>query len=252
MTELKASILGAAFLVFMSLAVHAQQDRTQNTFSNPPVAENPLRSSRDQQSDNIPVPDPTSITTEAIAALKTQLLELFGAKLDALGKEIDRIALELKERPADVRGEVRRELENLKILMDEKFKGVDQQFAGRDTALAAALLAQKTSVDEQNKSNAASATKSEVGFEKRIEGIATLIATQEKSSSDKITDLKDRLTAIESRGEGRGDVTGWIVAAAGFVMALLSIAAAVIGFTRRSPEPAVKYVEVPVANGKRA
>ena len=191
--------------------------------------------------ESTPKPDPTRITTEAIAALKQQLLELFGTKFDGVQKDTDEIRSRLDNRQQ----QIDEALAHLEKLMNEKFKGVDQQFAGRDTALAAALLAQKTSVDEQNKSNAASATKSEVGFEKRIESIAFLITAQSQAADSKISDLKDRLTAIESRGEGAGSTVNWIIAGVGFLLTMLSIVGTVVALMK-SNQAAVVAV-----NGKR-
>lgn len=192
-----------------------------------------------------PKPDPTRVTTEAIAALRQQLLELFGAKFDDIIKQADRQQFELEKRDGDIKDAIA----HLEKLMNEKFKGVDQQFAGRDTALAAALLAQKTSVDEQNKSNAASTTKSEVGFEKRIESIAQLISAQLAASDGKFSDLKDRITSIESRSEGSGSAINWVIAAVGFVSVLIGIGATVISMFNKPqpmPLPVVNYQEQPL------
>jgi len=174
--------------------------------------------------DRQPAIDPTKLTTDAVNAMKGQLTELFYARLDAVQLQIDRFRWEIDQRPEVVEAQLAR----LAELMDEKFRGVTQQFAGRDTALAAALLAQKTSVEEQNRSNAASATKSEVGFDKRIEGIAALIASQGSNADSKINDLKDRITIIESRGKGQADGWGYIVGAAGVVLTIASIIGIVI------------------------
>lgn len=137
----------------------------------------------------LPIPDPTLLTTQAMEKSIAALKELQEEKITALSS-----------------------------LMMEKFRGVEQNFSGRDTALAAALLAQKTSVEELNKSNALSAAKSEAGFDKRIEGISTLMAAQNKGSDDKITDLKDRITAMEARGKGIADSYGWLIGLIGVLV----------------------------------
>lgn len=189
----------------------------------------------------LPVPDPTKVTTEAIERLEKQLKELFGTQFAALNTRFDRMQEQFDSRPAAVVAEIA----HLRQLTEEKFKGVDQQFAGRDTALAAALLAQKTSVEEQNKANAASAGKSEAGFTKQIDGALTLItatakagddkidgvkallATQSKTNDEKINDLRDRLTTIDGREEGGSATVGIILAAIAAISSIIAIIAAV-------------------------
>lgn len=166
------------------------------------------------QTGTVPVPDPTKLTTDAVQALKEQLIALFGKEFDFVAKEIVRLRSDIDSSPKLIMEQTK----HLEVLMNEKFKGVDQQFAGRDTALAAALLAQKTSVEEQNKSNALSAAKSEAGFDKRIEGVSALIASQALNSDGKFGDLKDRLTAIESRSKGLSDGYGWLIAFIGVLV----------------------------------
>ena len=177
----------------------------------------------------VPIPDPTKLTTEAVALMKSQLVELFGQQFSSVEKDIERLRKEIDHSPH----EVRQELCHLRILMDEKFKGVDQQFLGNATALAAALLAQKTSVEEQNKANAMSAAKSEAGFAKQIDSITALITSEAKSTDGKINDAKDRLTAIESHGKGISDGWGWIVGGVGFILSVVGIVSAGIAIFGR-------------------
>ena len=135
--------------------------------------------------------DPTRLTTEAFDKLERTLKELFEEKISSL-----------------------------QVLVEEKFRGVDQQFAGRDTALVAALLAQKILVEEQNASSAMATAKSEASFTKQIDGIGSLItglgegftarieavkeiiSVNSKTAEIAVADVKTRLTTIESRKEG--------------------------------------------------
>lgn len=105
-------------------------------------------------------------------------------------------------------------VQNLEHLHDEKFAAIQQQFFERDTrsdqekkaskeALDAALLAQKESVAQQNDANTTAATKSETSFTKQIDQIGTLIATLEKSLTDRITELKERIDRGEGQGQGQ-------------------------------------------------
>jgi Flp pilus assembly protein TadB len=135
---------------------------------------------------SVPVPDPTKLTTDAVNALSEQLKELFGVKLDAL-----------------------------ESLMLEKF-------TGRDKALEAALAAQQARVEEQNKSNALAATKAESGFDKRIQEVSERMVQQTKSNDDRFSDLKDRLTAVESIKKGSSEMLAWIFGAAGVALAVVT------------------------------
>jgi Na+-transporting methylmalonyl-CoA/oxaloacetate decarboxylase gamma subunit len=168
------------------------------------------------QQGSTPVPDPTKLTTEAVSALRSQLLELINVQLAALTKDLERLQLEVDERPS-------------RVLVDEKFQGVNEQFAGRDVALAAALLAQKTSVADQNNSNLIAADKAEKSFIEQIRGIQAIIDQQEKSQTDKIDDLRLRLTSIEAGSKGSGDAINWIVIGAGFILTVITIISVVIG-----------------------
>lgn len=188
----------------------------------------------------IPVPDPTQLTTEAVARLETVLKELFNVRIGALERDIAKVEDGLGAVPAATVVAIA----HLQKLMDEKFKGVADQFAGRDTALAAALLAQKTSVDEQNKSNALSASKAEAGFTKEIDGakatitaaqsgfddkiesLKVLIAAGNKSSEDKIEDVRSRVGAIENQKKGATDNLGAILGGAGLFVAIVAAIAA--------------------------
>ena len=181
-------------------------------------------------------PDPSDLTTKAVDRLKETMKELFGVQFSEFNLRLDRIQLQMDARPATIVSEI----SHLRQLVDEKFKGVADNFAGRDTALAAALLAQKTSVEEQNKSNATSANKSEATFTKQIEGITALITTQTKASDEKVdavrdligaqtkasdekfNDLRDRLTTSEGKASVADPATVSAIAQLSAVVSNLS------------------------------
>jgi hypothetical protein len=105
-------------------------------------------------------------------------------------------------------------LQALKEAVDEKFSSIQVQFKERDvrtdqtskdskTAVDAALQAAKEAVGEQNKSSAMAISKSEASVVKQIDQMGLLITTQAKAVDDKFSDIKDRLTRIEGKGEGK-------------------------------------------------
>jgi hypothetical protein len=121
---------------------------------------------------SVPVPDPTKLTTDAVAQSRTEIIELFDTKLGGF-KEL-----------------------------------ITEKFAGRDTALAAALKAAQELVKQQNDSNTLANDKMSAAFAKQIESL-----------DEKISDLKDRVSDL-----GRKDwatVGAYIVGAIGIV-ALIS------------------------------
>jgi thymidylate synthase len=146
------------------------------------------------------------------------LQKLFGQRITGLEVIMKMLDEALKNAPSDrdalrerLQTDIQIAVDNLRRLHEERFTAIQQQFTERDTrtdqekksskeALDAALLAQKESVSQQNDANTTAATKSETSFTKQIDQIGTLIATLEKSLTDRITELKERI----DRGEGQG------------------------------------------------
>lgn len=107
----------------------------------------------------IPVPDPTKLTTDAVALSKEELTDTFNSKITSLRE-----------------------------LLEEKFKGVSTEFAMRDIALAAAFKAAEAAVKQQNESNTLAIDKAGTAFTKQIDGL-----------DEKINDLKERVGALTSK-----------------------------------------------------
>jgi hypothetical protein len=186
-----------------------------------------------------PDPDPTSATTAAlqreISALKdgtnTQmngLEKVLTSRIEGIEKSIEvahadavRIPTMLQDGIANLKALIWGRLDTVKAECDgtnsanvEKFNGIQTQFAERDTrvelaakeakeALGAALTGQKEAVTEQNKANNLSIAKSEAATLKQIDGLISSIATLNTTLSEKIDDVKQRLTVIEGRATGQ-------------------------------------------------
>jgi len=84
------------------------------------------------------IPDPTTLTTDAVDRAKTEL---------------------------DIR------MQALRELIDQKFVGVATEFTMRDIALAAAFKAAEAAVAQQNQSNQLAADKAASAFTKQIDGL---------------------------------------------------------------------------------
>jgi hypothetical protein len=165
---------------------------------------------------NIPVPDPSLITTEQIERAKTELRLEFQHRLESVEKitqtrldGIDRASVLLDANVNRVPTLLDRVTAQIKELFDEKFIGIQKQLAERDvraendkvaaqTAVNAALQAQKEAAAAQNEANSAAITKSEAATIKQIDGIQQFIKSSNDATNDRIADLKGRL----DRGEG--------------------------------------------------
>jgi hypothetical protein len=163
-----------------------------------------------------PVPDPTKLTTDAVGAAEDRLRrematlrEIIEARILALENDAELRLDALRE----VRPQTERQINHLRELHNEKFASVALQFAERDVrtqqaveaskeALDAALLAAKELVGQQNTSNVEAAAKAEASFTKQIDQIAVTISTLERSFTDRLTELKERIDRGEGQGQG--------------------------------------------------
>lgn len=108
---------------------------------------------------SVPVPDPTTLTTNAVARAREEIEKLFDVKLGGLRE-----------------------------LIEEKFTGVKTEFTMRDIALAAAFKAAEAAVKQQNESNTLAIDKAGTAFTKQIDGL-----------DEKIADLKERVSELSGR-----------------------------------------------------
>lgn len=128
---------------------------------------------------NVPVPDPTALTTDAVNAARVQwrldtqaLKELIMARIDAV-----------EEKGTAGRGAIDRQIKDLQEMLDERYrtqtKALDAAFVAQETAVSAALANAEKAV-----------TKAEAATEKRFEAV------------DKFrTQLADQAATLMSRNE---------------------------------------------------
>lgn len=208
-------------------------------------------------------PDPTVLTTQAQEKAILALKELLLSEIQTLKNDIIKLQDSIDTRPAvlkegidQLQALLSQKVGDLQALMDEKFKGVANEFAGRDVALAAALLAQETSVQKQNSNADAAQAKSEASITKQIDAISdkingqstsiddkidavrAQITQQTKASDDKIADLSSRLTTIEGKSSGSTDTISYIFGLVGGAGVLFGIFMAVLHLNttnRRQP-----------------
>src|SRR5678816_2500369 len=107
--------------------------------------------------DSRPVPDPTLLTTQQLIREMSNLKEVIFTRLDAM----DRAMIVFTDQITRVPSDVDKQVGQLKELHQEKFAGVEKQFAERDIRtrqdaqagkdnIAAALQAAKEQVGMQN------------------------------------------------------------------------------------------------------
>ena len=222
---------------------------------------------------NIPVPDPSILTTEALAREIFSLRELLEVKLKSNGDATLLIRSVIETRLAGMDLAIQllqatadkfpnRIDEKIKALREvheatylEKFDSIQTQFKERDVrteqaagavkiAVDAALQAQKEAVGEQNKSSSTAIAKSESATMKQIDQLSVLIQTMTKASDDKFTDVKERLTRIEGRGEGMSATWGLMLGGVSLVVGLIAIATFIFAQRPQDAEIAALVTQV--------
>lgn len=113
--------------------------------------------------------------------------------------------------------------QHIREIMDERDRRYQERFEASEKAVQAALASAKEAV-----------LKAEMSVDKRIEllnelreGVAT--AEQLEALEKIVAELAKRLDRAEGAGQGRGAMFGWMIAAVG---AMVTIMTAVLIFTR--------------------
>lgn len=157
---------------------------------------------------NIRAEDPSALTTKQLQRENLWLRELIETRIDGMDKAIDLLQQFADRTPTTM--DVQHEVKALREVTTEMIQGIRTQIQARDiqistaakdvkSAVDAAFAAAKEAVSEQNKSNALSNSKTEATFTKQIDMLGDTIKTNTKGMEDKIGDIKERLTIIESR-----------------------------------------------------
>lgn len=117
--------------------------------------------------------------------------------------QIDRAILGLREfleqSMKTVAANLRGDLDRISAETAEKFAGVAAQFSERDTRTDQRAGDTKLAVDAAFAAAKEATAKIEAGFTKQIDSMIEIIDTKTANLSNQISDLKDRMTAAESR-----------------------------------------------------
>jgi hypothetical protein len=172
-------------------------------------------------SPQLPVPDPTTLTTQALDRQLEQTQQLVETKLEVVRTRIDAIdrATEIfQDSLVRVPTDVDKQVGNLRALHDERFNSVTTQIAAgfdsvtlqfeerdkrgeresRDNKVAvdAAFAAQKEAASEQNKSNTLAISKSEAATSETINKLEQLVSANIGGLTSKVDDVKSGLGAV--------------------------------------------------------
>jgi hypothetical protein len=149
---------------------------------------------------------PTSVD-RAVQGLRELLeMRLNGVDHDMAGihSYMDKRREDIQEQISHLRDLLLSETEKLSAVTTERFLGVAAQFSERDTRTDQRAGDTKLAVDAAFAAAKEATSKIEMGFTKSIDGQQDLMNTNTKATDDKISDLKDRVTAMESRTQGIG------------------------------------------------
>jgi hypothetical protein len=198
------------------------------------------------QQNNIPIPDPSIITTAQIDKAVIHLRDEMRAADVALTNIFDQKLVTVETKFADI---------------GQRFSDVAARTAesaqAASTAIAAAFLAQEKLLQVRDAANTAAVQKSEEGFQARIGALETQITSGLTSQAGTINDIKERfndlkeqITRLETTRlnvhEARADTHMTIGNVMGIVMGIIGVMSliAVVAFgLNRAPAP----VPVPVS-----
>lgn len=185
-----------------------------------------------------PDPDPTVATTAQLLREIRHLKEFVATRFEVVDTRFNGMdkAMDLLQRASDkVPSETDIKVANLKQVQDQRFNSIDLQFQERDirtkqstesatVAVGAALQAAKEAVGKQQESNDRAIAKSEASTTKQIDQLGVLIASLDKTLSEKIDDTKKRLSVLDGRGAGLSSIGALVMVAVAIVSAVVLIA----------------------------
>jgi len=157
---------------------------------------------------NVPVPDPSLLTTQQLREGLDQLEKLIGVQLNAMNEATHlrlqafaNVPAQINERVGDLQGLHDEKFRSQGVQVEERFSSVALQFEERDkrgeresrdnkVAVDAAFAAQKEAASEQNKSNTLAISKSEAATAETINKLEQLVSANIQGLNDKVDDIK--------------------------------------------------------------
>lgn len=160
----------------------------------------------------VPIPDPTTLTTEQLRRELAALREILETRLDAMDKAVNLLHEITNRQPtiAEVVARYDEKLDAINVKVADRKDYFDLRDADNKRALDSALTASKEA-----------AAKTEASFTKQIDQLNELAAVSSKAESARIDDIRTRLTAIEGRAQAYSQGFTYIATAIGIVAAIV-------------------------------
>jgi hypothetical protein len=182
-------------------------------------------------------PDPSIATSAQIFREIQSLKELLFVRLEGLDNAMttrldamDRAVQVFSDNLTRVPTDVDKQVGNLKDrvnetfkIYDEKLAAVEQRFHERDVRSEQGERASRQAIESALEAAEKAVAKSEVGTVKQMDQQSAQMHTTTTALESKISDVKDRLTLIEGRTTGSGQVIAYLIAAAGIGIAVVSL-----------------------------
>ena len=168
----------------------------------------------------MPNSDPTALTTQQLLRENFWLRELLESRIAGIEQRMDAgdKAVQLLQAFADrtpTTKDVQHEVLQLREVAMEKFSGI------------------KSAVEAAFEAAGVGITKSEANFIKQIDSQQSLINSKTSNLEARISDLKDRMTAIEARGGGQQAMWGWVAGGIALMVSLTIAAVALINLVAK-------------------
>ena len=160
----------------------------------------------------VPVPDPSTLTTEQLDKAIDGLKTLIESRLDGM----DTAILLRMDNIRAIHGETAEAIKCATDLQNEKFRSVDQRFTERDirsereardnkVAVDAAFAAQKEAAAKQDEANAKAIDKSEKATAETIKTNQELTSAKTEALTKNQDEMKLQLSRIEASKVGRDE-----------------------------------------------
>ena len=168
---------------------------------------------------SVPVPDPTTLTTDAIRREMNALKELLSQRIEDRDREEVTLNRERTEQFDALKEVLTQRLTSMGDLVDEKFASAErqriEQKADTKAAVDAALTAQKEAVKEQTTASERAIAKSETATTKQLEQQQVTVSTAVDALRRAIDEVKER--AVEENRAMRTSISEVATSANGIV-----------------------------------
>jgi hypothetical protein len=199
------------------------EDTPENTFD----VRRAIASGENVYIERRPVPDPTQLTQAAIDRSINSLRLLVEEKIDGVKRAVQAVIeghWTLDEnrfnnilRTLDDAVQKRTEIDA------ERFGAVNLRFAERDLRFAQQNTDHQASISAALASANAATQRLETTFSKQIEALGARLDAQAVSQTERITDLKDRISSVEGERKGANISTTLVIGIVGSMLVLAGL-----------------------------